>query len=75
MTTLTTVPVSYNELIQPIAKANPALSAVNVSVNGVEIKDNQAFLRFYLNYKGDELLFTIDTEEKAMSYMDTAVQS
>jgi len=75
VTTLTTVPVSYNELIQPIAKANPALSAVNVSVNGVEIKDNQAFLRFYLNYKGDELLFTIDTEEKAMSYMDTAVQS
>ena len=75
VTTLSPIPLSHHELIAPIAKENPALSAINVSVNGVEIKDSQAFLRAYLNHKDDELLFTIETEEKAMSYMDTAVQS
>lgn len=75
VTTLPSIPVSFSELVGPIAKENPATSSINVSVNGIEIKDNNSLLRFYLNHKDDELLFAIDTEEKAMSYMDTAVQS
>ena len=71
--TLDSIPLSYAELIKPIIIETPGITKLEVSWNEKPIKDTSDLFTAYLNNREDEFTLTIDIEEKAMSYVDTAV--
>lgn len=70
---LDSIPLSYAELIRPIIIETPGITKMDVTWNGNLIKDTEELFKAYLNNKQDEFHLVIDIEEKAMSYVDTAV--
>jgi hypothetical protein len=71
--TLEQIPPSLGHLLAPITQQNPGLSNLVVLWKEHELKDTNDLIKAYLNNRDDEFVFTVNFEEKIMSYMDTAV--
>jgi len=71
--TLDSIPLTYAEIIRPIIIDTPGITKLEVTWNGNAIKDTSDLFAAYLNNREDEFLLNVDIEEKAMSYVDTAV--